>query len=278
MAEKHEIILELQRIATFLNKNSITRREFSEHNQIQISSNTIENKFGSWNRAIEAAGLAPSTLEHPKIADDVLLEEILRLATEIGKAPTERELAAFGKFSVRPYRARWGTFGEAVKVAYAKNKVSFPNTEPNPMRVQADTQPVTTSDNNHSIAQVAINSGVSRKKTQYGEPIDFRGLRHAPVNEQGVVYMFGMVSRELGFLIESLRTAYPDCEGKRCVDEKRQLWEHVLIEFEFKSSNFREHGHKLEGCDLIVCWIHDWSDSPLEVLELKSTIRRLPKL
>ncbi len=117
---------------------------------------------------------------------------------------------------------------------------------------------------------------INRKKVQYGAPIDFRGLRHAPINEQGVVYIFGMVSRELGFLIESVRTAYPDCEGKRRVDEKRQLWEHVLIEFEYQSSNFRVHGHNPEGCDLIVCWINDWEDCPLEVLELSSQIKYLP--
>ena len=32
-----------------------------------------------------------------------------------------------------------------------------------------------------------------------GEKINFRGLVHAPVNELGVVYLFGMISEELGF-------------------------------------------------------------------------------
>lgn len=105
--------------------------------------------------------------------------------------------------------------------------------------------------------------------------MDFRGLRHAPINEQGVVYLFGMVSRELGFLIESVKAPYPDCECKRCVDQKRQRWERVLIEFEYQSSNFRTHKHDVEGCDLIVCWIHDWDDCPIEVLELRSQIRYL---
>ena len=117
---------------------------------------------------------------------------------------------------------------------------------------------------------------IQRKKIQFGEPIDFRGLRFAPINEQGVVYVFGMISRELGFLIESIRTEYPDCEGKRCVDKEGQRWEHVLIEFEYKSSNFQAHGHSPEDCDLIVCWIHDWDQCPIEVLELRSEIQFLP--
>ncbi|MBX9788237.1 MAG: hypothetical protein K2Y37_04935 [Pirellulales bacterium] len=39
-------------------------------------------------------------------------------------------------------------------------------------------------------------------------------MRHAPINEQGVVYLFGMVSRELGFYIEAIQQGFPDCEGK----------------------------------------------------------------
>ena len=27
----------------------------------------------------------------------------------------------------------------------------------------------------------------------YGEPLNFRGLQHAPLNEQGVVFFFGIV-------------------------------------------------------------------------------------
>jgi len=113
------------------------------------------------------------------------------------------------------------------------------------------------------------------KKKEYGDPIDFRGLRHVPIGEQGVVYLFGMVSHELGFLIESVQERFPDCEGKRCVDKDRGRWERVLIEFEFESGSFRIHGHDVNGCDLIVCWEHNWPDCPLEVLELKSAIKQL---
>src|SRR5205085_684390 len=36
----------------------------------------------------------------------------------------------------------------------------------------------------------------------YGDFINFRGLQHAPVNEQGVVFLFGMICRELGYVVE----------------------------------------------------------------------------
>ncbi|MFQ6083483.1 MAG: hypothetical protein ACE5WD_09000 [Candidatus Aminicenantia bacterium] len=111
--------------------------------------------------------------------------------------------------------------------------------------------------------------------TAYGPFLNFRGLQHAPLNEQGVVFLFGMVCFELGFVVEAVRTDYPDCEAKRRVDKKRDKWERVRIEFEFRSSHFKEHGHKPELCDVIVCWEHDWPECPLEVIELKSAIKTL---
>jgi hypothetical protein len=97
------------------------------------------------------------------------------------------------------------------------------------------------------------------------------------VNEQGVVYVFGMISKELGFLIESIRTDFPDCEGKRFLNPEGTRLQHVKIEFEYKSSNFYEHGHDPNGCDLIVCWIHDWAEAPIEILELKSALNLLSR-
>lgn len=109
-----------------------------------------------------------------------------------------------------------------------------------------------------------------------GEPIDFRGLRHAPINEQGVVFLFATVSRELGFNIESVQQGFPDCEGKYLFDSKKNLWAKARIEFEYKASNFEQHGHDPNQCDFIVCWVNDWPDCPVNVIELKTEILKLP--
>lgn len=111
------------------------------------------------------------------------------------------------------------------------------------------------------------------------EPIDFRGFRYAPITKSGVTFLFGMISNELGFLIESFRSEFPDCEGKRCVDQEENQWEQIRIQLEYTSSDFKTHadsGKYDEGlCDLIVCWNHDWEDSPIEVLELRSILKYL---
>src|SRR5258708_24070869 len=103
-----EIVAELRRIAELLNKDYVSQRDFGKLSEIGVT--TVEYNFGSWNRAIQAAGLVPPTLDSLPgkriLTDDALLQEILRLALELGKPPTEREMTALGRFSVKPYRKR----------------------------------------------------------------------------------------------------------------------------------------------------------------------------
>jgi len=112
-------------------------------------------------------------------------------------------------------------------------------------------------------------------RLEYGTPIEFKGLRHGPLNEQGVVYLFALVARDLGFTVEAVGTPFPDCEAKRRIDKKGERWQRVRIEFEYESGHFTEHDHNIEGCDIIVCWKHDWPSCPVEVIELSTTIKKL---
>ena len=114
-------------------------------------------------------------------------------------------------------------------------------------------------------------------QTQYGEALDFPGLRRAPINELGVVFLFGLLSKKLDFDVEAIHSAFPDCIAKRLIDRKRNRWKQVRIEFEYLSRNFLLHQHEHEHCDLIVCWIHDWRECPttIEVIALKDEIDKL---
>jgi len=47
-----------------------------------------QDRFGSWNEALEAAGYDPH--KRHRITDEALLEEIHRLVDELGKAPQRR--------------------------------------------------------------------------------------------------------------------------------------------------------------------------------------------
>jgi hypothetical protein len=102
------------------------------------------------------------------------------------------------------------------------------------------------------------------------KPFPIKGgvLSFAPTNEMGVVFLFADVASKLGYRIELIQSRFPDCIAyqRRGDDEKK-----VRIEFEFRSSNFRVHGHSPRLCDTIVCWHHDWPEVParIEVVELK---------
>lgn len=113
-----------------------------------------------------------------------------------------------------------------------------------------------------------------KKRSIVGNLINFRGLVYSPVSEQGVVFLFGKIIEDLNMYIEEIRTAYPDCVGRRYVGRGR--WERISIEFEYKSSGFLQHKHDPKQCDIIVCWEHDWEGCPLEVIELKELIKELP--
>ena len=108
-----------------------------------------------------------------------------------------------------------------------------------------------------------------------GPPIRPCGLAYEPVNEMGVLALFCMLSRQLGFVIESVQSGFPDCEAKMEVEPGR--WQHFRIEFEYESRNFKDHRHDPGKCDLIVCWRHNWKDCPpnLQVLELSKVMRQM---
>lgn len=109
------------------------------------------------------------------------------------------------------------------------------------------------------------------EKSIVGSLINFRGLVYAPINENGVIFLFGKVVEDFNMYIEEIKPGFPDCIARRFVGKG---WERVRIEFEYQSKNFFQHGHDKNDCDIIVCWEHNWEDCPLEVIELKSEIQR----
>jgi hypothetical protein len=109
----------------------------------------------------------------------------------------------------------------------------------------------------------------------YGEPIDFRGVRHAPVDIGGVIFLFGIVARELGIHVESLSSGFPRCDAKRQMGAGR--WQRLRIDFELESRHFRDAGRNPSACDLLICWRDTWPDRP-STLEVVSLERLLPSL
>lgn len=111
--------------------------------------------------------------------------------------------------------------------------------------------------------------------TTVGEPINFRGMVYAPLNEAGVVLLFSKVMDDLGIIYESSPPSGFDMVGRVQTDKGFEL---KHFEFEYRSSNFRTHEHEASDVDYLVCWKHDWPDCPksIEVVELRHLIAELP--
>lgn len=94
-------------------------------------------------------------------------------------------------------------------------------------------------------------------------------LEYAPLNEQGVIYLFSSLARQrYGLRVERVQAGYPDCIAYRSGRK-------VRIEFEYTSRNFQLHRHDPGKCDWLVCWIHNWPSVPrrLRVIELRREFR-----
>jgi len=82
-----------------------------------------------------------------------------------------------------------------------------------------------------------------------------------PENEMGVVALFAQKAHLAGFEIIYMGTAFPDAKAIKDNTVYR-------IEFEYAARNFLSHQHDPIHCDLIICWINDWLESPLPVIAL----------
>ena len=65
---------------------------------------------------MEQAGFDPHS-DRKRRSEDDLIEELQRLADQLGRAPTSREMDDRGNYSRVVYRNRWGSWNEALEAA-----------------------------------------------------------------------------------------------------------------------------------------------------------------
>lgn len=103
--------------------------------------------------------------------------------------------------------------------------------------------------------------------------VPWLGMEREPENENGVIFLFGVLAKRLGFHVERIRGKFPDCRANEVMPNGKV--KQVEIEFEFKSVSFRNHLHNSDDCDIIVCWEHNWTGCPIRVIELQKEIEKL---
>jgi hypothetical protein len=277
MPDKRQIVSSIKKIARKLGRPP-SRPEFYSHSG--ISEYFVLQYFRTWSEAVRAAGLRPYT-RNARIESRTLLEDWGEAVRKNRAIPPRHIHLRLGNYNPCTFAKRfggWSAVPEAFR-NFAKGKREWADVMALlPQRaagrpVRKTGRQVARSDAAPAIAARKTWHARLRDRPIYGNPSPFQWLRHEPINEQAVVFLFGMVAKKLGYVVENVQTGFPDCEALRLIAPGR--WQRVSIEFEFESKNFREHGHPVSGCDVIVCWRHNWSDCPnqIEVLELSRIIK-----
>ncbi|MCY2929105.1 MAG: hypothetical protein NTV86_06345 [Planctomycetota bacterium] len=263
---KEVLIAELKRVASLVGREFISQTDFREHSTLNPI--TPSRTFGGWAKALAAAGLKAHPFFHKEKPFEEMATKFLDILTELRAIPTLNQVARRTGHSQHLFSRKYGGY-----LAFKRRAVEFLTGKPTsiPGELLAILQA-----EKERLGQDGSEGNGPIREHQHGAVLGFRAFAYKPTYEMEVVSMFSVVAEELGFEIVCQRGEFPDCEAQRRIPGRRKRYKKCLIEFELDSSDFRPHGHSPKGCDLIVCWKHDWEQCPVEVLELRETIKSLP--
>ncbi len=241
--------------------------------------------FGSYRELVQEAGfeaLGPGFY----ITEEQLFADWVAVVRKLGKVPSVLQYDKVGKYSHRAFRVRWSSWLEVPEAMMAYAAQKWPDRQwddvieiarkfvaqrraagPRKKKYQALTS---TKDAGLTSMAAAELTSTAKKDPIYGCPVMLPEMATAPINELGVIFLFGVLARQLGFMVLRLQPGFPDVEALRLCKDGR--WRLVKAELEFESKNFLLHGHDPKGCDLIVCWKNNWESCPVEVLELSKIL------
>jgi hypothetical protein len=253
-----------------------------------ISRRVVRGLFGTYTRALRECNLEVKGGGR-KVEMEELFKDWAGVARKLNKIPTLFEYEEHSRYSQGPLMSRFGTWSRVPQglKQHAEEKGWSEDWKDVLTMIEARGRSVGEGTVWRERA-ASLEKGawpgpadgnpirgpiILRDRPMYGRMMRPYPLICAPVNEMGVVFLFGAMAEQLGFWVLRIQTEYPDCEALRLVSEDRlQL---VRIEFENESRNFLKHMHLASECDVLVCWKHNWPECPLEVVELS---KLLPKL
>ena len=107
-----ELLDELRRVATHLNKATVTIDEFNDH--ATFHSTTLSRRFGTWMAALDAAGLQRT--RNLNITNEALFENLAAVWLRLGRQPKYQNMTKeHSLFSSGTYEYRFGTWRKALE-------------------------------------------------------------------------------------------------------------------------------------------------------------------
>jgi HNH endonuclease len=243
----------------------------------KISKYHVRRKFGSYTQLANEAGMTPSGHGH-LVEMGALLQDWATIVRKLNKVPSIAEYDMHSRFSVRPLTRRfssWTAIAPGMREYIEEQSMEMECRDvldiiAEHLRAQPGRAPIF-KDTSRYTAKPTFNP----QEPVCGPPLIAGPMAYAPVNENGVLVLFGALARDLGFSILQVQQGFPDIVAMREIEPGR--WQRVRIEAEYLSRNFVGHMHSFSGCDLIVCWENNWPECPLEVIELKKVVEDLKK-
>jgi hypothetical protein len=256
-----------------------------------VTTKHVYKRLGSLRKALQVAGLEGIGPGFSP-AEETVLRDWATVARKLKKLPSIVEYERAGRFSGKPFQRLYGNWrgtaegfckfadkhglhvgwGDVLEMIADAQVPSATATSRTAAGTNATAGPAV-QEKDHGWKKRYRKGGILRDRPVYGPPLPWPELAHEPTNELGVVFVFGMMARRLGFVVHRLQAGFPDCIAMREVAPG--VWQRVRIEFEFESRNFLKHKHRRDKCDVIVCWKHNWKECPLDVVELSELAKDL---
>lgn len=120
-----DLLSDLRRVALEKSEQQVKQRTYGELGKFSVK--TIINHFGSWNAAVEKAGLEKSVERN--IPDDKLFLALYDLWVALGRQPSYSEVQSPAcPFHVTTYERRFGSWRQALEafVSYANSEGMTP--------------------------------------------------------------------------------------------------------------------------------------------------------
>lgn len=111
---KQELIDDLKRVANLINQQTVTAVIYAQKGKFGV--NTCLRRFGSWNKALDAAGL--KVILNLNIKEELLFENLANVWQFLGRQPVGNDLdktKGHSKFSLGTYEKRFGSWNKALE-------------------------------------------------------------------------------------------------------------------------------------------------------------------
>lgn len=123
-----ELLAELRRVAALMNRRSVTIDQFNDN--AKFHSSTLARRFGSWLKALTAAGLEKS--RNLNIPDEALFKNLVAVWLKLGRQPKYQDMVReHSLFSAGTYENRFASWRKGLEAFAAwANEGALPTPAP----------------------------------------------------------------------------------------------------------------------------------------------------